>query len=882
MGKLLRFSSLLGMLVFIFMGNVFSQEEKKYVLVSDIDFRVPNAELLPYPLESINPSGYEGGVIKPQVTIGDTFQFFRSGASGLDSSLFLSTPSYAIVQNPIALDSFRMIDNNEMNGIVFSSGSEGFKGAGPEILSFEIAGLKFGCGYRIEVEWGNPHSKSYLSYSSSDGMPHLSSGVYSPHLNLVLEPWRNYSLFGSVGKSGAIQKSTYEYSNGIGVGEKLKFSIKLNNLVGNTAVIIKRVAVYAEIAPKIRAKEAEVCVGGETTQIMMEDEFNLKDIQWFKDGERIEDSNGLVTHISNDSISANEYYYVGISPHGDSVISSKCVVRNVACGMDESGSLLSRELVWQEDFGTFTSANDYWVWDYSDINNPKKVHFSDGEKWTMCPKDSSIYGGECELSPNLEAKYSIAANVTCVWNDLSGGDGTQWEWESYFGDMEQPVENGWMFVPDHTYDGFEYGGMLFMNYGGEANEPIYKKDIYGLCPERTYQAKCYLNIFGSVMYPGVIQIRLIDLTTNDTVLSNPLQKDYEKDYVEWVETSCSIQMKGTALRLEIVSLEGGTQYNHDGNCFVIDDIQLWTSALPKPHIKYSSGGQSILMEGDPLFENYWQDDYVVLYQYSMKSDSHDIWQNFEEKTSVFDSVGNVVGGILKELSVEGLKDTTIDVSVRAVIGERKLLEDKDLFYANSSCGEYAVSNIVTVPIHVAVTDSFASVVTEGNKMTIRWTKVPDTDGYVLMVFEDESMTDSICVAKFDKDGELLSYTGLRGLYGSGMMTYTLSDLPVGDYYYSMVAKKDSVVLKRSLGDFVISQTTSILTPLKEGSDVVVYVQNGILYVETLSDGDLLVMDVLGGVKKRLSLTSGELAEIMLPHGVYLVKFDNETYKVVIY
>lgn len=136
MGKLLRFSSLLGMLVFIFMGNVFSQEEKKYVLVSDIDFRVPNAELLPYPLESINPSGYEGGVIKPQVTIGDTFQFFRSGASGLDSSLFLSTPSYAIVQNPIALDSFRMIDNNEMNGIVFSSGSEGFKGAGPRNFIF--------------------------------------------------------------------------------------------------------------------------------------------------------------------------------------------------------------------------------------------------------------------------------------------------------------------------------------------------------------------------------------------------------------------------------------------------------------------------------------------------------------------------------------------------------------------------------------------------------------------------------------------------------------------------------------------------------------------------------------------------------------------------
>ncbi|MBE6327092.1 MAG: hypothetical protein E7077_08545, partial [Bacteroidales bacterium] len=66
-----------------------------------------------------------------------------------------------------------------------------------------------------------------------------------------------------------------------------------------------------------------------------------------------------------------------------------------AQGGSAAGGLtpMGEKLIWQDDFGTFTEKGKYWVWDYSDINNPLKVEKTTKDGWTYELSDS-IPGAE--------------------------------------------------------------------------------------------------------------------------------------------------------------------------------------------------------------------------------------------------------------------------------------------------------------------------------------------------------------------------------------------------------------------------------------------------------------------------------------------------------
>ena len=883
MDNFTRISFLTWVLMFLFVGNTFSQDKGNLLLISDVDFSDPGAELTFYPIDSINSSGDKNSLIKPEISIGESFQFIQSSSNGSDSS-FINTNSYAIVRNPIFLDSLRMTDNEDMGGILFSIPGKG-NNAHIAVMTCNISGLKEGGDYQIEIEFGNPFSEEYLDYTKRDELPHIQA-LYRPFVYLKMgnrdvNPTSSLQLT----KFNSSQTITFDKATShveISNTGNLNFSIACNPSLEEFVVLIKRIKIYAEVSPSISAEDTEVCIGGATTKIVQKDDLNLSHIQWYKNGVKVDGANNSTfTHISCDNVSTDEYFYIGISPYGDSIVSPKCTIENVACGVDNNGRPLSRELVWQEDFGTFNSATDYWVWDYSNIHNPKKVYYSDGEKWTMCLDDSTIFGGVCSTSPSYQDKYAIAANVTCTWGDLSNGDGTQWEWEACFGNGSDPRANGWSFVPDHTYNGDKYGGMLFMNYEGEANSVIYRKDIKGLC-ERTYTAKCFLNIFSQPINPSKIQIQLIDLATNDTIKSKPVEILFDKTSIDWYEVACSIDLQGPNLRLEIVSLVGGEEYNYKGNDFVIDDIQLWTTALPKPTIKYSEKDQNISMDNDILFQNFWQEDYHILYQYKITSDSLSAWENLTSSAIDSSDNFNFNNDILESLFEDNINDTTIEVSIRIIIGDKEVLENTKKFETHSPCGDYAISNIINIPTHMSVPDTFVSINNDEKNLTITWKKLSGSTGYELIIFEDEAMTDSVCIVRFDENGKLISNVSLRSSDISDKMSYTITGLEAGTYYYTMTALNKTEELKTNSGNFTISQTTYNQDSKTIASDVIIYTQKGVLYVNALTNGYLLIGDVLGKVKGNVSLQQDEVYEITLPRGVYIVMFNNKTYKTIVY
>lgn len=326
--------------------------------------------------------------------------------------------------------------------------------------------------------------------------------------------------------------------------------------------------------PKIVGSN-EICAGGECTILSTDQHYPNTKIQWFKNGEKIEGaSNETLKHTSGETTNKKTTYTYTIVNEGDTVVSQPFEVTDVACCTTADGTPASRKLIWQEDFGTFTSRQDYWTWDYSDISKPTKVYHSNGDNWSY-GLDQDPEGAAYKAMPMGEGTYSVAANVTCTWDDLSAKQGTNWEWQAFFGNGRRPGENGWTFVPDHTYGGTEYGAMLFINCGNEPDGVIYTKEISNI-HDSLLIAKCYVNTFSRSVNPVKVYLRLTDLASGQ-VHESPVVTRYANEYsgLGWREVSLPITFTGNAARLDVVSYAGGKDYNKDGNDLVIDDIQLW-------------------------------------------------------------------------------------------------------------------------------------------------------------------------------------------------------------------------------------------------------------------------------------------------------------------
>ena len=132
---------------------------------------------------------YGNSIVRPSWAIGAGYSNPKDTKSTPTKSTFLDNTSYAVTPNPIRLDSLRFDDfgtgkgmtaKSDDWGIVFSAGS---RISGRTAVSFTVPGLKDNGRYRVEVEYCNPLTTTYLNTDGSNKNPHL-SGSYSSQLKI--------------------------------------------------------------------------------------------------------------------------------------------------------------------------------------------------------------------------------------------------------------------------------------------------------------------------------------------------------------------------------------------------------------------------------------------------------------------------------------------------------------------------------------------------------------------------------------------------------------------------------------------------------------------------------------------------------------------------
>ncbi|MBR5375210.1 MAG: hypothetical protein IK131_11130, partial [Paludibacteraceae bacterium] len=685
--------------------------------------------------------GYGSSIVRPTWAIGTGFSNPKNTKSTATSSTFLDAMSYAVTPNPIRLDSLRMDDNGVGKGetadgddwgIVFSAGTRGLTGSRVAV-SFSVPGLKNNGRYRVEVEYCNPLASTYLETSGSNTNPHLNSGYQSQIKigtnNSQIDGAQTTALPGKAGnclKATISNPTNYTNTQGPIADNVLKVNVIISQMAAGEAVMIKSIKVYAELDAKV-VGEPEVCAGGENAAISLVNNFMGCTYQWYKDGSAIAGATNVsVSHTSGDAVNKEHSYYCEIkTPSGTKVKTETFKIKDIECCTDAQGHPASQKLIWMDDFGTFTSAKNYWTWDYSDISNPKKVNHTDGQKWQrklpaeVTPEDATFAvvqeDGKCNCPPQhpkaedgkfSEGYYTVAAHVTSYGN--SDPNGNDMGWAGYFGDGNEPHKNGYVYAPDHTYGGDDYGAMLYLNIGSDPNALIYGRTITGLC-DRHVTVKCYLNCFSrSTTNPISVYIRITDLASGQskespvyTRYANTVSNQYG---IGWVPASVSIDLTGSEMKFEIISKSGGVDQNTDGNDLILDDIMIYACAEPSVDMYFDLPSHqetavsclgddiNLYVEETRMIQTNIGDDARYLYQYSLTPDKLESWKTFAGpmRDIVFENLSSV----LEPLGLNP-KDK---IYFRTVLGLESELKKVTVFNPNEPCGSYSISKPIELTI----------------------------------------------------------------------------------------------------------------------------------------------------------------------------------------
>ena len=578
------FTRCLTFLVFLsgmWVGALAQQQELP--LVAEIDFSVPGQE--DAQMVSLDKVKAMDNTIVP-ITLSTSLKMADSIAFSETKSSFLDDqPYYAVTPNPVRLDSFRMMDNDDSRewGFIVSAGKRDLNDQC--IFSCHAGGLKPQGKCRVEIEYCNPHPSSYLDYLPSNPEPH-SQYPYTGTLMISTgeRPTDHdpdpYSISLNQLAAGKCKQVIYETTASLtkfgGKGD-LNFHLTSVLLHQGQAIMIKSIRIYAEIAPIVYGPE-EVCVGSNIV-LSADTIYKSTSIQWYENGHEISwGTDWEYMHISHpDSPQESVTYSYTLTTSSGKMQSASFQVKEIECCKNDIGQPLPHHLLWQEDFGTFTSDSTYWSWDYSDPNAPKKVMHNDAEKWSTC-YGLELNGYACASKPSYDANYTVAGNVTSS-EDVDVTGGTRWSYEAYCFNGKYPTENGRSFAPDHTYQGLDYGGMLFINGNQYDSSIIYSKTIKDpIIQNASLMARCYVNTFIGETTNGKVYLRLTDLKSGIVAESNVVD-GLELVGSDWAEASVRADFEGDEVLLEVILLAD----NALGNDFILDDIQLFTCA-PTEHV----------------------------------------------------------------------------------------------------------------------------------------------------------------------------------------------------------------------------------------------------------------------------------------------------------
>ena len=541
-------------------GSAMAQAPAGMVLVAGTDFTATGYEKNTYVgFDETDQEGLTDGTFKTSVTridkdtkVDGVAWDYETGASD-----FHDTPHYAVTNNPIKLDSAAYMDMGEKNWyMVFSTpgstkdplftySAEGFKSGSKVTVKIKFCRL---IDTKGQIKGQKKNNGGICQYEPLQGKVRVNQDFSSENIH------KDADLnIADPGDCKEIEISTVASSGG-----KVIVDFVPQFQSSCCAYFIDYIYIYGTIAPEVKGEE-EVCAGGEHSVLYLNRTYTGVTYQWFNEKGAIAGATeSTYSHESGSDKDVSHTYYCQITtPSGEKIKSSSWTIKDIECCSDANGNPMSQKMIWLDDFGTFTSATNYWTWDYSKISEPKKVQHTDGKNWQHSlekdPEEAKFYlvgkDGVCTDGEKfIEGRYTVAANVHSY-----DGLGNDMGWVGYFGNGKQPKENGFAFAPDHTYGGSDYGAMLYLNVGSEPDAVIYSRTIDGLC-DRKITVKCYINCFSKSTNPVKVYVKVTDLTSGKEYRSASKTR-YANDAagLGWECPSVSLQLTGTSIKFEIIS-----------------------------------------------------------------------------------------------------------------------------------------------------------------------------------------------------------------------------------------------------------------------------------------------------------------------------------------
>lgn len=637
--------------------------------------------------------------------LGGEFSVFVPLADNVDvdvptgMSAFHNECHYAVTTNPMILDSAAYKSDTSGNGYMVVSPAKN----SIAVFSYVVSGLK--PNSLVTVKMGVANLINPLGIV--EGMRVDASSLLNVTLTVNGVALRKTDL--QAGKSGEMVAD-----KGVADAKGEAVVTVMMSSSPSTVLGVDYLRVYADVEPLVIGKNV-ICSGGESSLLSTDRHYKNCSIQWYKLQQPVPGAcfESCAVTSGDSPYSAEIYYYTLNMPTGDVVRSSNFVVNEVSCCVAADGYGLSGKLLWQDDFGTATSANSYWTWDYSDVNNPVKRYHNDGVNWQHSletdPAGAKYHpilkGATCDDAKSfIDGRYTVACNVT---DDLAN-TGTRFSWVAMFGNGRYPSDNGWKMVPDHTYRGADYGGMLYLNSGNRTGETIYSRTITGLC-SKGVTVTCYLNNFSDSYNPIRVVIRIVDVESGNVAQSDTVTRYANgKNGSSWVPVSIPIVLTGDAMKFEIVSI-GGDGYNGDetyneyGNDLILDDIQVRMCTEPvgelyfdlQTHAKTiqtcAGEGVSLNVDVTPMIKHHFGDAARYIYQYSFTPAVSNSWVSLCEPTA--ETTFDVADFLQKNTFQDGKK-----VYFRSVLGTEYALAGETVFSNNDVCADYSISDTVSLTI----------------------------------------------------------------------------------------------------------------------------------------------------------------------------------------
>ncbi len=636
---------------------------------------------------------------------------------------------YVVVDNPTLVDE-EFLDVDDPMLVI--AGAD----RGDELFSFDVSGLKPGSNFTVTIE-------GYLLNSSTtyacDG---VNSSGNDPSLQILLDPqsnsgnnagWATHTKDQSIKSGLGGNKFTVTITGKLPATQTgFSYVIKTQNWNTCMAVGFSKIEVVGCIDPKVVGPN-EVCAGGESATLSAATNYQgAVSYQWYKDGVLIPGATDKIyRHSSNVSGIATTTYHYTMTIGASSVVDSeKFIIKDILCCTDDLGNPTSRKLIWQEDYGTFTSANSYWIWDYSDIANPKKVQKTAANDYRRestasipsytIPNAKYVPTGDVP-EQGAQSGYAIIANIAQGVNGLNwaakAGDGTQYAGANYFKDHTERDS------VDKANPNAGYGACLMINCSGNAPEKLYDHKIEGLC-EKKLTIKCFINNFSDGSTPIMVQIRITNLDESTIYATSPVITRYAdgRSGAEWTEVSVDAELPSgeSSVRFQVLSTQSGAT---GGNDLLLDDIRVYTCSAPSVDLYFdlntyvtstmSCEGDDVALYADetPMLTNYYGAALAYLFQYTTEDPAS---LTFDKKS--WKNINAAPVAVSSQAHLESIftdfKNTFVDPNgkklyFRVVAGDKgklttSMADPNFYFNADDPCSDYAVSKPIEAEIDCKV------------------------------------------------------------------------------------------------------------------------------------------------------------------------------------